>query len=126
MSKNFDSPGFRVTVPVSSVVAPNSPPKSGDPCVAGRLVGVAEFDGVTGDNIVLAVDAVYKVSVASLHETGIHVGETVYIDPTTAVVSDDYTDVPFGIALDPVTLAATTLIRVRLFGGTPGVIGFGS
>lgn len=123
---NFDSPGDRVTIPASACVAPNTPPKSSDPVVAGRLCGICNFDAVNGDNAVISVKGVYKVAVQSLHETGIKVGETVYIDPSTAVVSDDYNDVPFGAALDTVTLGQTTTIRVRLFGATPGVIGANS
>lgn len=120
---NFDSPGDRVTVPVASCVAPNSPPKSSDPVVCGRLAGVNNYDGVTGDSIVLSLKGVYKCPVLSQHHTGIVVGETVYIDPTTAVLSDNDGGIPFGTALDPVALAATTTIRVRLFGATPGQLG---
>lgn len=123
--KNFDSPGRNVTIPTNSLVGPNNPPKSGDPVVAGRLVGVMNYDGVAGDNSVVSTKGVYNLSVASIHN-GLSVGETVFIDPSTAVLSDDFTDVPYGTALDPVASLATTKIRVRLFGATPGATGANS
>lgn len=123
--KNFDSEGNIITLAVSSIVAPNNPPKSGDPCVAGRLAGVACKDGVTGDNLPIAVKGVYKLSCSTVHN-GLSVGETVYIDPASAVLSDDQADVPFGIALETVAMGATTTIKIRLFGGTPGATGAGS
>lgn len=124
--KNFDSDGLNVTLALTSIVAPNSPPKSGDACVAGRLVGIANQDGVVGGKLVITTRGVFNLAVKALHHTGITPGETVFIDPTTAVLSDDYTAVPFGVAIDPVVLAATTTIRVRLFGATPGATGANS
>jgi hypothetical protein len=50
----------------------------------------------------------------------------VYIDPTSAVVSDDFNDVPFGVALGTVSSGATTTIPVKLFGATPGATGANS
>ena len=73
--------------------------------------------------MVVSTRGIYNLSVASIHN-GISVGETVYIDPSTAVLSDDANDVPYGLALDAVAagnVAAT--IRVKLFGQTPGAIG---
>lgn len=123
--KNFDSIGRNVTVPTNSLVGPNSPPKSGDPVVAGRLAGVMNFDGVAGDNAVVSVEGVYKLSCSSVHN-GLSVGETVFIDNSTGALSDDFDDTPFGTALDAVGAASTATIRVRLFGATPGAIGANS
>ena len=121
--KVFDSFGDNITIPAANIIAPQTLPKSGDPCVVGRLVGVANADAVSGGSVVLSTRGVYNLSVASIHN-GVSIGETVYIDPTTAVLSDDFNDVPFGVALDAVAggnVAAT--IRVRLFGATPGNTG---
>lgn len=124
--KNFDSIGDNITLAITAVVAPNSPPKSGDPCVAGRLVGVANFDGVSGGNIVISTRGVVKISVSTVHN-GISVGETVYIDPSTAVVSDDSADVPYGLALEAISVGTgTATIKVKLFGATPGAAGANS
>lgn len=124
--KTFDSIGDNVTLAITAVVAPNSPPKSGDPCVAGRLVGIANFDGVSGGNIVLSTRGIFKVSCTTVHN-GLSVGETVYIDPSTGVVSDDSADVPFGLALEAVSVGTgTATIKVKLFGATPGASGANS
>jgi hypothetical protein len=65
------------------------------------------------------------LSVQSIHN-GLSLGETVFIDPSTGVLSDDLTDVPFGVALGTVSAGATTSIPVRLFGATPGATGANS
>jgi predicted RecA/RadA family phage recombinase len=124
--KVFDSFGDNVTIPVANLVFPSHAgalPLSGDPVLVGRLCGVANADGVTGGSVVVSTRGVYNLSVTSIHN-GVSIGETVYIDPVTAVLSDDANDVPFGVALDAVAagnVAAT--VRVKLFGATPGAIG---
>ena len=126
--KNYVQEGDRVTIAAASLVGPQSPIKSGDPVVVGRLAGVANADAVPGSqifadgNVVVSLKGVYNLAVASTHHT-ISIGSTVYIDPSSGVVSDDLTDVPFGVVLDAVTQYATTTVRVRLFGATPGAIG---
>lgn len=127
--KNFVQRGQRITFPGSSVVGPQADIKSGDPVVVGRLGGVAVADEVPGaagpyndGNIVVELEGVFTISVQSIHHA-VAVGETVYINSSTAVVSDDSTAMPYGIALDAVSQYATTAIRVRLFGATPGTLG---
>jgi predicted RecA/RadA family phage recombinase len=98
----------------------------GDPVVVGRVVGVAFQDAdATTDSIDVAATGVFDVSVTSVHN-GISIGETVYIDPSTAVLSDDSNDVPYGIALEAISGNATDTINVKLFGQTPGATGAGS
>lgn len=124
--KNFDSYGDNVTLAITAIVAPNNPPKSGDPAVAGRLAGVINADAVAGGTAVISTRGVFKVSVSTVHN-GISIGETVYIDPSTAVVSDDFADVPYGIALEAISVGTgTATIKVRLFGATPGATGANS
>jgi len=95
----------------------------GDPVVVGRLVGVAYEDAsATTDSINMQTQGVFDLSVSSIHN-GLSVGETVYIDPSTAVLSDDLNDVPFGVALEAVAGGATDTINVLLFGATPGTAG---
>ena len=114
---NLVGPGLGISTPIDLVEA-------GDPVVAGRLVGVANNDALKNtDTVVVSTRGVYALSVKSIHN-GIGVGETVYIDPSTAVLSDDYTGVPFGLALATVASGATTTINVKLFAsGTPGATG---
>jgi hypothetical protein len=117
--KVFDSFGDSVTIPVASIVAPNNPPKSGDPCIAGAvLVGVANQDGSVGGSIVLSRRGIYNLSVLAKHAGAVNdavaVGDQVFIDASTAVLSKDATDVPFGVALDAVTSGATATIRVLI------------
>lgn len=133
MSKNYVQYGNRLTFPKSSLVGPNNPIKSGDACVIGRICGIAAADAVPGSagpaddsNVVVELFGVFSVSVTSAHHTGVTAGETVYINASTGAVSDDNSGVPFGVALDAVTLGSTSAIRVRLFGATPGATGANS
>lgn len=127
--KVFDSFGDNVTLPVADLVFPthtDSLPHSSDPVVCGRLAGVVNQNGVSGDNVVVSTRGVYNLSATSIHN-GISVGETVYINPSTAVLSDDYNGVPFGVALDAVAAGNTpATIRIKLFGITPGNTGANS
>ena len=129
--KNFVQKGDRITFAKTALVGPNNPIKSGDPVVlsTGRLAGVAVADAVPGTagpaddgNVVVQLVGVFNLSVQSTHHA-IAAGQTVYIDTTTGVISDDLTDVPYGTAIDAVAQYATTTIRVRLFGATPGANG---
>ena len=127
--KNFVQNGDRVTIAGASLVGPNSPIKSGDPVVIGRLAGVAVADQTPGSagpyndsNVVVQLKGVFNISVTSTHHT-MSIGSTCYIDVSTGVVSDDLTDVPFGVVLDAVNQYATTTVRVKLFGATPGAAG---
>lgn len=131
--KNFVQNGDRVTIAGSSLTGPQANIASGDPVLCGRLCGVAVADEVPGSagpvndsNVVVQLKGVFSFSVHSQQETGIAIGETVYINTSTAILSDDYTGVPFGTALGTVTLGSAATISVRLFGATPGVIGANS
>jgi predicted RecA/RadA family phage recombinase len=113
---NLVGPAVGVTTPVNLV-------ESGDPVVVGRIVGIANNDVLKStDTVVVSTRGVYAVSVSCIHHP-ITVGETVYINPTTAAVSDDSNQVPFGIALGTVASNATSTINVKLFGQTPGSTG---
>lgn len=139
--KNFIQNGSKLSFASSAVVTANnnsipyaaatvgSGPLSGEAGVVGRIVGVVVADAVVGaagpyndGNTVLETHGVFQLSVVSTHHA-ISAGSTVYIDPTTGVVSDDYTDVPFGCVADAVSQYATTKVRVKLFGATPGAAG---
>ncbi len=116
---NLVAPGLGLTPPINLV-------ESGDPVVIGRVVGVSNMDALqSGDTIIISTRGVYALAVKSIHN-GLSVGETVYIDPSTAVLSDDQTAVPFGVALGTVSMGATTTINVKLFGATPGATGANS
>lgn len=111
-------PGEGATTPINLV-------EDSDPCVIGRIVGVANNDAIFAtDSVVVSTRGVYTLPVKSNYGQGIHLGETLYIDPTTAIVSDSTTGIPFGCALGTVASGATTSIQVKLFGQTPDSNGF--
>jgi predicted RecA/RadA family phage recombinase len=139
--KNFVQNGSRITFAASAVVTPNNAsnpysggasgdgPLSGEQGVIGRIVGVVVSNAINGtagplddSNVVLETEGVFSLSVQSTHHA-IAAGATVYINATTGALSDDYTQVPYGCAVDAVAQYATTLIRVKLFGATPGATG---
>lgn len=129
--QTYIQPGKNISITESLLVHPSHTDglvNSGDPVLVGRLVGVAATDAAaTTDKIAIETEGVHKLSVSSIHN-GVNFGETVFIDPSTAVLSDDFTDVPYAICVDEtgITGGATGSILVRLFGGTPGAVGFGS
>jgi predicted RecA/RadA family phage recombinase len=116
---NLVGPGVGATLPVNLV-------ESGDPVVIERIVGVSNMDALFAtDTIVISTRGVYALAVQCTVQT-IRLGETIYIHPTTAVLSDNSAGVPFGVALGVVQNGATTVINVKLFGQTAGAPGFGS
>lgn len=129
--KNYDAPGKDIAITESLLVHPTHTDglvDSGDPVVVGRLVGVAATSAAaTTDKIAISTVGVYKLSVTGSHN-GIGFGETVFIDPAAGTLSDDLTDVPFGVSVDETTITptGTATIAIRLFGATPGAVGAGS
>jgi predicted RecA/RadA family phage recombinase len=139
--KNFVQLGDRIAFAAANVVTINnvataysasnaaSGPKSGEAGLIGRVVGVVVADSVNGSagvvndgNVVLETRGVFQFSVTCTHHA-MSVGSTCYIGTGTGVLNDDYTQVPFGVILDAVGSGATTSVRVKLFGATPGAIG---
>lgn len=139
--KNFVQNGSRITFAASAVVTANNNtnpysgglsgdgPLSGEAGVIGRIVGVVVSNAINSTagplndtNVVLETVGVFSLAVQSIHHT-IAVGSTVYIHATTGVVSDDYTQVPYGCVCDAVPQYTTATVRVKLFGATPGAIG---
>lgn len=127
MAKNFVQPGRVLTFLDSELVKPSTRVASGDPVVCGRIAGVAQTTTtLSTDSVAVAVEGVYNVTCSTIHN-GISKGETVYIDPVTAVVSDDSADVPFGCALGTIANGGSAAsIPVKLFGCTPGAAGANS
>ncbi len=144
--KNFIQNGSRITFAASAVVTANNyanpfsgavaadGPKSGEAGVIGRIVGVVVADSIAGaagpyndSNVVLETVGVFNLAVKSIYHP-ITAGETIYIHPTTGLVSDDYTGdaVPYGCVCDAVAQYTTATVRVKLFGATPGSIGANS
>jgi predicted RecA/RadA family phage recombinase len=115
---NLVGPGEGATLPVNLV-------EDGDPVIVGRVGGVSNMDAVFAtDSIVISTRGVYMLAVVAGSAHGIHVGETVYIDPVTAILSDNAAGIPFGCALQSVAGGATTTIQVKLFGQTPDSNGY--
>jgi len=87
----------------------------GDPVVVQSLVGVAMGSAASADDaVVVDTEGVWYLDVSAGKMGDIHVGTMLYIDPTTALISDDYEDTPFGHALAPVDDGETTLIAVKV------------
>lgn len=140
--KNFVQDGRRVAFAASAVVTVNNAahpysasdattgPKSGEAGLIGRIAGVVVADSVNGSagpindgNVILELVGVFQFIVKCNHKAMVP-GSTVYIDPTSGALSDDYTAVPYGSTLDAVGSGSqTTSVRVKLFGATPGAIG---
>lgn len=121
--------------PGSGLVTPINLVESGDPCIIGRICGVANNDALTvNDTIVVSTRGVYALPVKANYGAGIHNGETVYIDPVAATLSDNSAGVPFGVVVSTSTaggsevipVGSTLTVNIKLFGQTPGAVGFGS
>lgn len=96
-----------------------------DPCLCGRIIGVANADAESiGDPVVVSTRGIFDLEVT----TTFHVrkGATIFIDPVTAVLSDDVSDTPFGLALQAVAAGVTVTIPIKLLGATAAAIGAGS
>ena len=90
------------------------------------MAGVAASTALLATDLITVVFVgVFNIPVKSTHHALV-AGESVFIDPSSAVVSDDLTGVPYGCVVDAVVQYATTTVRVKLFGQTPGAIGAGS
>ncbi len=97
---------------------------SGDAVVIGRIVGVAAISAAAAtDRVTVVTKGVFLIPVVP-GSAPISVGETVYIDPSTAIVGSNVGGVPYGCALE--AAGASGSIMVKLFGQTPGAIGAGS
>jgi predicted RecA/RadA family phage recombinase len=125
---NLVGPGEGITTPINLV-------ETGDPVVIGRICGVANNDALTvNDTIVVSTRGVYALAVKANYGAGIHDGETVYIDPVAATLSDNSAGIPFGcvvssntpVGSEVIPVGSTLTVNVKLFGQTPGATGFGS
>src|SRR5882724_11610692 len=129
MSKNQVQDGKVLTFTDSQLVKPSHTDgftHHDDPVLVGRIVGVAlNSAAASTDNVDVSMDGVFNLSVSPIHN-GLSVGETVYINPTTAVLSDDQNGLPFGHAVTAAPGNVTATIAVRLMGPTPGATGANS
>ena len=95
----------------------------GDACLVGdTIVGIAETSAIAAtDPIAIDTEAVrYKNVIAN---GNMNRGAVVYIDPITAVLSDDANDVPFGYILSPLTASQTPqLVAVKVHAHFVGVL----
>lgn len=120
--QNFIQKGDKLTFTESDLTHPSHSDNlvnSGDPIVVGRIVGVCNADAAaTTSKVAISVKGVYDLQVVSAGN-GLSIGESVFIDPATAILSEDPADVPFGVALEAVAAGQTDTINIRLFGATP-------
>jgi len=101
--------------------------------VIGRIVGVSNMDAVFAtDLVIISTRGVYTLPVKANYGAGIHYGETVYIDPVAATLSDNSAGIPFGVVVGAasgqfaiaVPVTQTLTVQVRLFGATPDSNGY--
>lgn len=89
----------------------------GDPVVVQQLVGIALKSAVSSDDvIVVETEGLWYLTVtAGTNGMGdIDVGMVLYIDYTTAAISNDSMGVPFGHALAQVLDGETEVIAVKV------------
>jgi predicted RecA/RadA family phage recombinase len=128
VADNFVSIGDNITFTEYELTHPvhgDGLVNAGDPCLCGRIIGVANADAdAISDPVVVSTRGIWDLEVT----TTFHVrkGSTVFIDPATAVLSDDVSDTPFGLALETVAAGVTVTISIKLLGATAGAIGAGS
>lgn len=109
----------KITLPALPFVGPqyrtSQLPKSGDPCVLGKLYGVALTDADSDGNTVTQKDGIFNLSVKA--EGGaMAAGAKVYFDATDAVtaLNDDAAEVFFGFTLDAIGNGLTKTVRVQV------------
>ncbi len=103
--------GSLLTLNEANVVAPSNPPTVGQAAVCGGIVGVV-VTAPTGNNedLVLQTSGIFSQPVKAHDGTttaAVSVGELLYINATTAVISVDTDDVPFGYALSALSGSAS-------------------
>ena len=93
--------------------------EKGDPVIVGEnIVGVAfSSAGAATDVIAIDTEGIWALEVYGYdHSSGnaVDVGDTIYIDPTTAVLSKDANGDVFGYALTPVSAGQTAVCAVKV------------
>src|SRR5437016_3747594 len=131
--KNQVSDGQVVSVVASGLTHPSHSdnlPHSGDPVVAGILVGVAGESAATSTSLIdVETAGVFKLSVTATDSGGnsaVVLGDQLYIDGSSAVITKDSSKTAYGIALGAVSSGATASIPVKLGAGPAGAAGGGS
>lgn len=123
MATNFVYEGETIPCLESDLVQPTRTGElviSGDPVVAGSLVGIAlKSASASTDTINIATCGVWNVPVVGTNgsNSAVAFGDRLYINSSTAVISKTTSGhVAFGIALGAVTGGATTTIPVKVCG----------
>ena len=116
--KNTVQRGEVITLLDSQLVHPSTRVAAGDPVLVGVLVGVA-FNTTTAstDSVDVQRKGVFSLSVTATNSGGnsaVAIGDQLYIDGSTAVITKNNTKVAFGIALATVTSGATATIAVAV------------
>ncbi len=105
--------GSKLTLNENVVTAPNDPPQLGDAAIVGGLVGVVVTEPTGNDaDLVLQTSGVFSLPVVASDDQGtedVAVGDAVYIDDSTAVLSVDATSghTLFGYALNALSGSAS-------------------
>jgi len=123
--QNYLQPGDNLSLVESSMVHVDSSGvadglvNSGDAVVVGTIVGVAEFDAAaTTDLVTIKTVGVFNLNAQGTDNSGnvaVAIGDKLYIDGATGVISKNSTKTPFGKALGAVASGNTTTnIDVKL------------
>lgn len=104
-------PGTTLTLNEANVVGQSDPVEAGEPCVCGAICGVCVTPpSAANENLVVATNGIFSVPVKA-HDgsttSAVSIGEKVYINATTAIVSVDTDDIFFGYALAPLSGSST-------------------
>ena len=103
--------GSMLTLAESACVAPSNPPTVGQAAVCGNIVGVVVTAPTGNDaDLVLQTSGIFSQPVKAHDGTttaAVSIGELLYINATTAVISVDTDDVPYGYALSALSGSAT-------------------
>jgi hypothetical protein len=121
--------GRHVTFPESYLVHPSHTDglvDGKDPVLAGNIVGVAlKGAAAATDQIAIDTEGIWALTVVATDQLGnsaVAVGDEIYINRTTAVLSknsDSENNIPFGVALMSASSGATDVIAVKVHNDVP-------
>ena len=91
--------------------------EKGDPCMAfPNLVGIAMKTAESTEEVItIDTEGIWWLNVEAGKAWGdVYVGQMLYIDASSAAITDDYEQIPFGLSLGHVDEGNTTLIAVKV------------
>ncbi|AXQ95684.1 DUF2190 family protein [Cereibacter azotoformans] len=106
--KNFVQPGDTLTIPAPASVL------SGQPVIAGEIVGIASGDAASGAAVDVATSGVFELP--KVAADAVTLGAPIYWDAEAELATTTETDnIKLGVAV-AAAAASTATVRVRLSG----------